>query len=118
MENKITHNLNIKRFETIVDGITAYVEYKNYPGGLDLVHTIVPKAIGSRGVAAKLVKHVLDYAASNNLKIIPTCSYIRIYVDRHKEQYGYLEEKIESKFKPIEGITGHACGIKKPNDQE
>lgn len=116
MENKITHNPSTKRFETVVDGITAYVEYQEYPGGLDLVHTIVPKPIGGKGIAAALVKHALDYAQSNSLKIIPTCSYIRIYVDRHKEQYGHLEEKIEPKFKPLEGMTGHTCGSEKPKE--
>lgn len=116
METIITHNTSANRFETVVDGITAYVEYEKFPGGLDLVHTIVPKPIGGRGIAADLVKHALDYAASNGLKIIPTCSYIRIYVDRHQKEYGHLEHKIESKFKPIDGTTGHACGTTKPNE--
>lgn len=114
METIITHNTSNNRFETVIDGITAYVEYEKFPGGLDLVHTIVPKPIGGKGVAADLVKHALDYAAQNGLKIIPTCSYIRVYVDRHKDAYGYLEQVIESKFKPLDGMTGHACGTKKP----
>ncbi len=114
METKIIHNPHSKRFETVLDDITAYVEYEEYVGGLDLVHTIVPKPIGGRGVAAYLVKHVLDYAAQNGLKVKPTCSYVKVYIDRHKEQYAHLEEEIESKFKQIEGMTGHACGTTKP----
>ncbi|MDP3437669.1 MAG: GNAT family N-acetyltransferase [Bacteroidales bacterium] len=113
MERLITHNTDTKRFETIEDGITGYVEYENYEGGLDLTHTIVPKAIGGRGVAADLVKYVLDYAAQNSLKVKPTCSYVKVYIDRHKEQYGHLEDTIESKFPTIEGGIGSACGIKK-----
>ena len=114
METKITHNQDTRRFETVVDGITAYVEYEEYPGGLDLTHTIVPKPIGGMGVAANLVKHVLDYAAQNGLMVKPTCSYVKVYIDRHKDQYAHLEEVIESKFKPIDGMIGHSCGTKKP----
>ncbi len=113
MERIVTHNTDIKRFETIEDGITGYVEYDNYEGGLDLNHTIVPKAIGGRGVAAELVKYVLDYAAQNSLKVKPTCSYVKIYIDRHKEQYGHLEDIIESKYPIIDGGIGNACGVKK-----
>lgn len=115
MENKIIHNKKSKKFETVVDGVIAFVEYDNYPGGLDLFHTLVPKAIGGRGIAAALVKHVLEYAAENNLKVKPTCSYVKIYMERHKEQYAHLEERTEQKFKPMDGMTGHACGTKKPN---
>jgi hypothetical protein len=113
MEREITHNTKTNRFETIEEGITGYVEYERYDSGLDLTHTIVPKAIGGRGVAADLVKYALDYAAQNSLKVKPTCSYVKVYIDRHKAQYGHLEDIIETKFPTIEGGIGNACGIKK-----
>jgi predicted GNAT family acetyltransferase len=116
MEIKIDHNRQDKRFETIVEGVKGYVEYKEYPGGLDLAHTIVPKAIGGRGVAAALVKYVLEYARKHNLKVKPTCSYVRVYMQRHKDEYGDLEDKIETKFPVMDGMFGHACGSDKSDD--
>jgi len=113
MERIINHNTVAHRFETIEEGVTGYVEYQNYDAGLDLTHTIVPKVIGGRGVAADLVKYVLDYAAKNNLKVKPTCSYVKVYIDRHNAKYGHLEDIIESKFPTVEGGIGNACGIKK-----
>jgi len=113
MERIIIHNEQTKKFETVEDGVTGYVQYETYPGGLDLTHTIVPKPIEGRGIAAAIVKHVLDYAGKNGLKIRPTCSYVKVYIERHKEEYGSLEDPIESKFKPIEGVSGAACGINK-----
>lgn len=116
MQREITHNLQAHRFETVEDGITGYVEYEPYNGGIDITHTIVPKAIGGRGIAADLVKEALEYAGENGLKVIPTCSYVRVYLERHKDQFGYLEEKSESKFPPMESISGHSCGVNKPEN--
>lgn len=116
MDLNIIHDRSARRFETIVDGIKGYVEYKEYAGGLDLAHTIVPKSIGGRGIAAGLVKYVLDYARENDLKVKPTCSYVRVYMQRHKEQYGDLEDKIETKFPIMDGMFGHACGSDKSDD--
>lgn len=120
MERIIIHNEQTKKFETIEDGITGYVQYEEYPGGLDLTHTIVPKPIEGRGIAAAIVKHVLDYALEHGLKVRPTCSYVKVYIDRHKEQYGSLEDAIESKFPAVEalsGSTGMACGINKQKER-
>ncbi len=116
MEIKIEHIRQENRFQTIVDGIKGYVEYETYPGGLDLTHTVVPKPIGGRGVAAALVKHSLEYAIQNNLKVRPTCSYVRVYLERHKAEYGQLEDKIVTKFQVMDGMSGNACGTKKTKD--
>ena len=95
MEIIITHNIEERRFETIIEGVKGYVEYEPYLGGLDLTHTIVPKVIGGRGVAAALVKHTLEYAKENSLKVKPTCPYIKTYMERYKESYGGLEDSAQ-----------------------
>ena len=114
MTREIIHNKKICRFETIEEGITGYVEYEQYAGGIDITHTIVPKPIGGRGIAADLVKEALEYAKENGMKVIPTCSYVKVFLERYKEQYGELEDKKDAIFPTIEGSTGHTCGVKKP----
>ncbi len=116
MERVIIHNEKSKKFETIEDGITGYVQYEEYPGGLDLTHTIVPKPIEGRGIAAAIVKHALEYALERGLKVRPTCSYVKVYIHRHKLLYGHLEEIVENKFPVVEGISGIACGINKQKE--
>ena len=106
MKREILHNTSTNRFETIEDGITGYVEYEPYNGGFDITHTIVPKPIGGRGIAADLVKEALEYAKENGFKVIPTCSYVRVYLERYKEQYGELEDKRDSKFRSEERRVG------------
>jgi len=39
-------------------------------------HTLVPKSIGGRGIAALLVKDLVADARQNGFKIVPQCSYV------------------------------------------
>ncbi len=56
---------------------------------LDLVETYVPKDMRGEGVAAQLVTHVLEYARENRYRVIPTCPYVRSFIEKHNE-YNHL----------------------------
>ena len=81
----ITLNEAAHRFEWIVDGHTAYEEFERFPGGIAYLHTIVPKELGGQGVGGTLVKHILDYAAAQGLKVRPDCPFVKAYIDKHPE---------------------------------
>lgn len=53
------------------------------PGILDLQHTFTPEAMRGAGVAGKLVAAAFAYARAENLKVVPTCSYIPVWLKRH-----------------------------------
>ncbi len=84
MEPHITHHPETARFETIVDGHTAYVEYQLENNVLDILHTIVPPAIEGRGLASRLVGAAYDYAEANGLTFKATCSYAILWLQRKK----------------------------------
>lgn len=87
MEYTIVHKPKELRFVTVVDGITAYVEYRHHShNAITITHTIVPKPIEGRGVAAALVKAALEFAHANNLTVHSLCSYATAYMKRHNEQ--------------------------------
>lgn len=83
MEYEIVHHPERNRFEIHKNGLTAYVEYLPYNGGIDLIHTIVPRAMQGRGVAALLVGAAMNYARIHGLKVIPSCPYVPAYLERH-----------------------------------
>lgn len=85
---EILHDEGEKRFWTLVDGYTAHVAYEIVDKGLDIRHTVVPEAIGGRGVAGALVKAVYDYARVKQLKPIATCAYAVAWLQRHPEYQG------------------------------
>ena len=62
MEYTVNHYPDKHRFEVVEDGLTAYVEYRLRGDALDIIHTIVPKPLEGRGIAATLVETAYKYA--------------------------------------------------------
>ena len=85
MDYKIEHQPEQKLFKTEVEGRTAFVQYRLLNGGLDIIHTIVPRPLEGQGIAAALVKAAYDYAVANGLKPKATCSYAVAWLQRHPE---------------------------------
>lgn len=48
-------------------------------------HTLVPRAIGGRGVAARLVEALVADAREQGFKVVPTCSYVAAAFGRHPD---------------------------------
>lgn len=81
----ITHNQSAHRFETTIEGQTGYISYKDRGDTLVYDHTIVPQSLGGRGVGTDLVKHALDYACEQNKKVVPQCSFVSAYINKHPD---------------------------------
>ncbi|MDO4427803.1 MAG: GNAT family N-acetyltransferase [Moraxella sp.] len=79
----ITHNPTTQRFETTIDGHTAFLSYEVIDdNALNYNHTIVPPELGGRGVGTALVKFALDYAKDNGKTVVPTCSFVARYLEK------------------------------------
>lgn len=48
-------------------------------------HTLVPREIGGRGVALKLVEALIADARAQGFRIEPECSYVAAQFDRHPD---------------------------------
>src|SRR5687767_2535946 len=54
---------------------------------LSVYHTEVsPKAEG-KGFAKKLLSNMVEYARSNNMKVLPFCPFVHAQFKRHPEEY-------------------------------
>ena len=94
MENKVIHDKERHQFIITIDHMDSYLSYVPEDGNvLDFNHTFVPVELRGEGIAAKLVEAGLKYAAENNFKIIPSCSYVNVYIQRNKKYKGLLEEE-------------------------
>ena len=85
MDYEIIHQPDQHLFKTNVEGRTAFAQYRIINGGLDIIHTIVPKPLEGQGIAAALVKAAYDYALANGYMPKATCSYAVIWLQRHPE---------------------------------
>lgn len=85
MNEPATDNKALHRFELVVDGATAFAEYRMIEGGTEFYHTIVPEALGGKGVGSRLVKSVLDQMRARGTKIKPTCPFFKAFIEKHPE---------------------------------
>ena len=85
MQIDIRHDAAQQRFETEIDGQSGFVEYELGEGVMAITHTIVPPAIGGRGVAGALVKAAVTWADAEGLSVDPRCSYADAWMRRHPE---------------------------------
>lgn len=81
---EIKHLASRHRFETIVDNHLAYVEYVIDASDLNIIHTVVPKEIGGKGIASALVAAAYEYGESMNLSPKATCSYAAVWLERKR----------------------------------
>lgn len=85
MSYEVRHNEADSRFETEVEGQTAFAEYDLEPGAIVFTHTIVPDELSGRGIAQALVRTALEYARQQKLAVVPQCAYVAAFIRRHPE---------------------------------
>ena len=81
----VTHNEARQRFEATVEGRLCVADYQMRGDVMWMTHTGVPTAVGGRGIAAELVRVALDWAAAQGHRVMPSCSYVDVYMRRHPE---------------------------------
>jgi predicted GNAT family acetyltransferase len=74
------------RYEARVGGeVAGYAEYRHSPEDITFTHTVVdPDAEGS-GVGSALARFALDDARRQQRTVVPQCSFIRGWIDRHPD---------------------------------
>ena len=83
--SQIRHDAASRRFAIEVDGHLGYLEYERDGGTMAITHTIVPPAIGGRGIAAALVQAAVEYARADGLEVDPRWSYADAWMRRHPQ---------------------------------
>lgn len=81
----VQHNAAAHRYEATVAGHLAVCEYVMEGGRMVFTHTFVPPELRGRGVAEKLVRAALADARRDGRRIVPVCSYVAAFVQRHAE---------------------------------
>ncbi|MDQ6831211.1 MAG: N-acetyltransferase [Gemmatimonadota bacterium] len=82
----IEHDIAGHRFRAPLSGGTGDLTYEPRGDALDLLHTVVPAEAQGEGVGDALVRAAFDYARSVGKKIIPTCPYVRHWLEEHPEE--------------------------------
>ena len=79
------HEPERRRWVVALEGELAHLDYSVEGGVMTIHHTIVPKALGGRGIAGSLVRAALEHARAEGLQVQPDCSYAAAWMDKHPE---------------------------------
>ena len=78
-------NAGRSRFEMVQEGMLTHLDYARENDTVRLLFIQVPRELQGRGFAAVLLRAVLAWAREKNLRVIPVCSYVQIFMRRHPE---------------------------------
>ncbi len=81
-----------KQFEIDINSNVAFIEYTIKDNKFFLTHTEVPKAIEGLGAGTALVEKTLQYIKDKNMLVVPSCSFVAHYIDKHPEWQSILSE--------------------------
>ena len=81
------------RFEIREGDDLAVLEYRVRRGtqALVLTHTAVPQRLEGKGIAGLLARTALEYAREHQMRVVPLCSFVRTYLQRHPEYMDLVE---------------------------
>ena len=71
----------------------AIVAEINFPidnGAANICRTFVDDTLRGQGIADKLMQAALDKIKNDGMKIVPSCSYARIWFEKHPEESEFL----------------------------
>jgi len=94
---RVFHNTDLKRYEIWLDETkVGHADYSIRPGEIHFVHTEVDPAHQGKNLAAILMREsIADVREAGTSKIVPVCSYVVRYMERHKETQDLLLNPIE-----------------------
>jgi len=89
---RVERDVTARQYEVYVgDRRAGLAGYRDEDGRRVLTHTEVDPDFGGRGLAGLLAKRALDDAREEGLRVVPRCSYMAKYVQRHEEYADLVE---------------------------
>jgi uncharacterized protein len=74
------------RFEILLDGERAgLVTYRLRPGVIAFLHTEIDDGHEGEGLGSALVRAALDSARERGLRVVPSCPFVRGWIERHPD---------------------------------
>ena len=87
----VEHETGSRRFVVRTpegEGQLTYREPRE--GVVDLTHTHVDRSLRGQGVAEALVEAAFAYARERGLRVVPSCSFVKGWVEKNPDQQDVL----------------------------
>ncbi|MCE7796174.1 N-acetyltransferase [Sphingobium sufflavum] len=83
-------NPDRSRYELAVGDALCLAAYDARGGALAFTHSEVPPSLEGKGYGSRLIAGALADVRARGLKVIPLCSFVAAYIDRHPEDQDLL----------------------------
>ena len=91
MTGTVRDNATLGRFELDLDGGIGYVSYRRAGNIVTLLHAEVPPALAGHGHGSTLVRATLERLRAEGARVVPVCSFVVRYIERHPEYRALLD---------------------------
>lgn len=89
-EGMVRDNSARQQYELRVGGALALAAYKLEGDVIRFTHTEVPGKLEGQGIGSRLVRGALEDVRRRGLKVVPSCAFVRAYMDKHPETQDLL----------------------------
>lgn len=87
MTDTVRDNPSRNRFELQTNAGLAIANYRRDDTTITITHTEVPRAVEGRGIGSALVRGMLDQIRQEGRRVVPLCSFVRAYINRHPDYH-------------------------------
>lgn len=99
MEPSVAFEPSRNRWEVVVDGeVAGFAECTREGDLLSFTHTVVDPRYEGRGLGGVLVREALAAVEAQGAKVLPYCSFVRSYLERHPERLHLVPDDQRSRF--------------------
>ncbi len=84
-------NRDRDRFELEESGHLVWAEYRVRDGKYLIPHVEAEPVLRGTGAAGRLMQQIVEHARTENLVIVPRCSYATAWFERHPEAEDVLD---------------------------
>ena len=85
MRDRIRHNKELERFELLVDGFLAHIDYRVQDRFMVMYHTYVPPFLEGSGIASLLVGYAIEYAVDYGFMIKAECPFVKSFISKRED---------------------------------
>lgn len=87
------------RFVISVDERRAgYSAYRRSEGEITFTHTEIEPEFEGKGLGSALIKEALAQARADGEAVVPRCSFVRAYIEKHPDQVDLVASERRAEF--------------------
>jgi len=85
VDNPAASRFELRAGDQRAGDLLGFLNYRRDGNVLHLIHTEVPAAVEGQGHGSELARAALEYARTAGLQVVPSCRFVRAYLQRHPE---------------------------------